>query len=146
LKYDVISSEVIGENGQTDWIVYRYADVLTLLAEAIVRKGNAVTDEATGLLNRVRTRAGLPAYNSTDFSSARDFLDKLLMERGHELYFEGCRRQDLIRDGSYVDKMNEKRADFGWATPVVTNDRILLPLQESAIIEGKGVVKQNPGY
>jgi hypothetical protein len=146
LKYDVISSEVIGENGQTDWIVYRYADALTLLAEAIVRKGNAVTGEAVGLLNRVRTRAGLKAYSETDFANARDFLDKLLMERAHELYFEGCRRQDLIRDGSYVEKMNEKRADFGWATPIVTNDKILFPLQESAIIEGQGIVKQNPGY
>jgi hypothetical protein len=146
LKYDLASSNVVGDEGQTDWIVYRYADVLTLLAEAIVRKGNTVTDEAVELLNRVRTRAGLQAYNMSDFSSARDFLDKLLMERGHEFYFEGCRRQDLIRDGSYVDKMNEKRADFGWATPVVTNDRILFPLQESAIIEGQGIVKQNPGY
>jgi hypothetical protein len=146
LKYDVVSSDVIGENGQTDWIVYRYADVLTLLAEAIVRKDNAITGEAVGLLNQVRTRAGLKAYSESDFASSRDFLDKLLMERGHEFYFEGCRRQDLIRDGSYVDKMNEKRADFGWATPEVTNDQILFPLQESAIIEGQGIVKQNPGY
>jgi hypothetical protein len=146
LKYDVVSANVVGENSQIDWIVYRYADALTLLAEAVVRKGNVVTDEAVSLLNRVRTRAGLNAYSESDFSSPRDFLDKLLMERGHELYFEGCRRQDLIRDGSYVDKMNEKRADFGWATPMVTNDRILFPLEESAIIEGQGIVKQNPGY
>jgi hypothetical protein len=146
LKYDVVSSNLVGDKGQTDWIVYRYADALTLLAEAIVRKSNAVTGEAIGLLNRVRTRAGLNAYTENSFSGPRDFLDKLLMERGHELYFEGCRRQDLIRDGSYVSKMNEKRADFGWATPVVTNDRILFPLQESAIIEGQGKVKQNPGY
>jgi hypothetical protein len=146
LKYDVASADMVGENSQIDWIVYRYADAITLLAEAIVRKGNTVTDEAVDLLNRVRTRAGLTAYKKTDFSNSRDFLDKLLMERGHEFYFEGCRRQDLIRDGSYVDRMNEKRADFGWATPVVTNDRILFPLQESAIIEGQGIVTQNPGY
>ncbi|MDR0386333.1 MAG: RagB/SusD family nutrient uptake outer membrane protein, partial [Prevotellaceae bacterium] len=145
-KYNVASANLVGENSQIDWIVYRYADAITLLAEAIVRKGNVVTDEAIGLLNRVRTRAGLDAYRSTDFTSPRDFLDKLLEERGHELYFEGCRRQDLIRDGSYVSKMNEKRADFGWATPVVTNERILFPLDESAIIEGQGIVKQNPGY
>jgi hypothetical protein len=146
LKYDVRSADIVGENSQIDWIVYRYADVITLLAEAIVRKGNTVTGEAVELLNRVRTRAGLTAYKESDFSDSRDFLDKLLLERGHELYFEGCRRQDLIRDGSYVARMNEKRADFGWATPVVTNDRILLPLQESAIIEGQGIVQQNPGY
>ncbi|MDR1341142.1 MAG: RagB/SusD family nutrient uptake outer membrane protein [Prevotellaceae bacterium] len=146
MKYDVATANLVGENCQIDWIVYRYADVITLLAEAIVRKGNTVTGEAVSLLNRVRTRAGLNAYAENSFSGARDFLNKLLDERGHEFYFEGCRRQDLIRDGSYVAKMNEKRTDLGWATPVVTNDRILFPLQESAIIEGKGIVKQNPGY
>jgi hypothetical protein len=146
LKYDLASSNIVGDNGQTDWIVYRYADVITLLAEAIVRKGNAVTSEAVELLNRVRTRAGLKAYTMQDFASPRDFLDKLLTERGHEFYFEGCRRQDLIRDGSYVDRMNEKRADFGWATPVVTEHKILFPLEETVIIEGQGIVKQNPGY
>ena len=35
--------DATGEESQVDWIVYRYADVLTLLAEAIVREGNTVT-------------------------------------------------------------------------------------------------------
>ena len=35
----------------------RYADVLTLTAEAIVRNKNAVTQEAVDLLNEVRTRS-----------------------------------------------------------------------------------------
>jgi hypothetical protein len=146
VKYDAASANIIGENSQIDWIIYRFADAITLLAEAIVRDGNKVTTEAIDLLNRVRTRAGLKAYNEKDFANVQDFLDKLLMERGHELYFEGCRRQDLIRHGVYIAKMNEKRADFGWATPEVTADRILFPLEESAIIEGQGIVKQNPGY
>ena len=76
----------------------RYADVLTLYAEAIVRNGNAITEEALGYLNQVRTRAGLEAYKMNDFTGPRDFLDKLLMERAHEFVFEGVRRQDLIRD------------------------------------------------
>jgi hypothetical protein len=81
---------------------------LTLLSEAIVRQGNAVTSETIGLLNRVRTRAGLTAYTASDFTGPRDFLDKLLMERAHELWYEGCRRQDLIRDGSYIQTMQKK--------------------------------------
>ncbi|MDR3366115.1 MAG: RagB/SusD family nutrient uptake outer membrane protein [Prevotellaceae bacterium] len=145
LKYDVASANFIGENDQTDWIVYRYADVITLLAEAIVRSGNAVTGEAIELLNKVRTRAGLTAYTSGDFTDARDFLDKLLMERAHELYYEGCRRQDLIRDGSWVEKIKEKCQDLGIQT-LVNESRILFPIEEKFIIEGKGIVKQNPGY
>jgi hypothetical protein len=135
----------VADHCQTDWIVYRYADALTLLSEAIVRNGNTVTSEAIDLLNRVRTRAGLPAYSGSDFANARDFLDKLLMERAHELYYEGSRRQDLIRDGSYVEKMNKKCAAFG-QQPLVTEKHHLFPIKESAIIEGQTIVKQNPGY
>ncbi|MDR1455164.1 MAG: RagB/SusD family nutrient uptake outer membrane protein, partial [Tannerella sp.] len=92
-KYE-IDATTTGIGNQIDFIVYRYADALTLLSEAIVRKGNAVTQEAVDLLNMVRTRAGLQAYTLNSFSDTRDFLDKLLLERGHELYWEGCRRQD----------------------------------------------------
>ena len=88
-----------GEESQIDWIVYRYADVLTLLSEAIVRQGNAVTQEAVDLLNMVHERAGLKGYEMKDFSDANSFLDIVLEERGHELWFEGARRSDLIRYG-----------------------------------------------
>jgi hypothetical protein len=143
LKYAL--EQNVADHCQTDWIVYRYADALTLLAEAIVRAGNVVTPEAVDLLNRVRTRAGLPAYTVNDFAGDRDFLDKLLLERGHEFFFEGSRRQDLIRDGSYIEKMNAKCVAFG-QKPLVTEKHILFPLKESAINEGKGIVKQNPEY
>ena len=143
LKYKIEPN--VGDACQTDWIVYRYADVLTLLAEAIVRKDNVVTDEAIDLLNQVRTRAGLPAYTAASFSSARDFLDKLLMERAFEFYYEGCRRMDLIRDGSYVAVMTQKCNDFG--EPVVVNENFhLFPLPESIIVEGQGLITQNSGF
>ena len=144
LKYKIESNNA-GNQCQTDWIVYRYADVLTLLAEAIVREGNTVTTEAINLLNQVRTRAGLIAYTASSFSSARDFLDKLLIERAHEFYFEGCRRQDLIRDGSYVATMKQKCTDYGQVS-IVNENYHRFPIPESAIIAGQGIIKQNPGY
>ena len=144
LKYKIESNNA-GNQCQTDWIVYRYADVLTLLAEAIVREGNTVTTEAINLLNQVRTRAGLTAYTASSFSSARDFLDKLLIERAHEFYFEGCRRQDLIRDGSYVATMKQKCTDYGQVS-IVNENYHRFPIPESAIIAGQGIIKQNPGY
>lgn len=143
LKYKIEPN--VGDHCQTDWIVYRYADVLTLLAEAIVRKDNSITTEAIGLLNQVRTRAGLPAYTAASFSGARDFLDKLLMERAHEFYFEGCRRQDLVRDGSYVEAMIAKCKAFG-EIPVANENYNLFPIPEKSVIEGQGIVKQNPGF
>jgi hypothetical protein len=144
VKYE-IDRTTTGEDSQIDYIIYRYADALTLLSEAIVRKDNAVTQEAVDLLNSVRTRAGLPAYTLADFSGVRDFLDKLLMERAHEFYWEGCRRQDLIRDGSWVEAMKNKSRVMGQTT-LVNENYVRFPLPQSVIDEGKGLILQNPGY
>jgi hypothetical protein len=143
LKYAL--EPVNGDACDIDFMVYRYADVLTLLSEAIVRQGNAVTTEAIGLLNQVRTRAKLTAYTQGDFTGPRDFLDKLLMERAHEFWYEGCRRQDLIRDGSYIQTMQKKCLAYGEPF-IATEDYIRFPIQESIIIAGQGIVEQNKGY
>ena len=130
-----------GEESQVDWIVYRYADVLTLLSEAIVRQNNAVTEEALDLLNQVRTRAGIPAYTLSDIKDVQDFLDKVLEERGHELWFEGARRTALIRHGKYIEYARKYR------NSVTAQDYMnLMPLPQSVINESKGQVIQNPGY
>ncbi len=128
------------EYSDVDWIVYRYADVLTLLAEAIVREGNSVTQEALDLLNGVRERAGLDGYEMADVNGVEDFLEKVLLERGHELWFEGCRRSDLIRHGKYVEIMRAKGSRTAAAHFNV------MPLPQKAINAGKGVVLQNPQY
>lgn len=129
-----------GEGSEVDWVVYRYADVMLLMAEALVREGNAVTSEAAGLFSDVRERAGLNRYAVGDFSGVQDFLDKILLERGHELWFEGCRRSDLIRHGKYVEKAKEKGS-------VTAADHFnVMPLPQSAITNGKGIVTQNPVY
>ncbi len=44
VKYKI--EGVIGELCEIDMPIYRYADVLTLLSEAIVRNGNSITQEA----------------------------------------------------------------------------------------------------
>ena len=132
----------IGEGSQIDWIVFRYADALTLLAEAIVRNEKAVTQEAVDLLNQVRTRS-LPGkgYSIADFADVKAFLDAVLLERGHELWFEGTRREDLIRHGVYIEYM-KKYKDSKTAAPHM----VLWPLPQDVINEGGGLVHQNPGY
>lgn len=145
-KYDCKDfAGTLGEDSETDYIVYRYADVLTLLSEAIVRNGEVVTQEAVDLLNSVRTRAGLKAYSISDFSGVRDFLDKLLLERSHELFFEGCRRQDLIRDDSFISAIKKKAERAGQKT-FVNENYYRIPLPQWVINEGKGKITQNPGY
>lgn len=144
LKYE-IDPNTTGEDSEIDYIIYRYADAITLLAEAIVRNRGAVTQEAVDLLNKVRTRAGLNAYSISDFADSRLFIDRLLMERAHELYYEGCRRQDLIRDGSYVKAIKAK-CEYAGQTTLVNEYFHRIPLPQWVIDEGKGKIIQNPGY
>ncbi len=75
----------VGKSSEIDFIVYRFADVLTLLSEAVVRNSD-VTQEAIDLSNKVRIRAGLQGYVMSDISGTQEFIDKVLLERGHELY------------------------------------------------------------
>lgn len=130
-----------GETSQVDWIVYRYADVLTTLSEAIVRKNNSVTNEAVELLNMIRKRAGISLYTLEDFTDVEDFLDKILLNRGQELWFEGHRRSDLIRHGKFVEYARVYKN-----STTVQEYMMLMPIPQSAIDESKGAVIQNPGY
>ena len=131
----------VGEESQVDWVVYRYADVLTLLAEAIVRQNESVTQEAVDLLNKTRKRAGIKEYTLSDFTNTEEFYEKVLLERGHELWFEGHRRSDLIRHGKYIEYSRKYKGS------TTTQDHfVIMPLPQSAIDEGKGKVIQNPGY
>lgn len=133
--------EDIGSGSSIDYIVLRYADVLTLQAEALARNANSVTQEAVDLLNMVRNRAKIPLYKVGDFGSLESFLDAVLTERGHELYFEGWRRSDLIRHGKFIDyaKLYKKSRT---AAP----HHVLFPLPQEIINEGRGLVVQNDGY
>lgn len=130
-----------GAGSQVDWVVYRYADVLTALSEVLVRKNNAITQEAIDLLNTIRNRAGIKPYAMASFTGVQDFLDKVLLNRGQEFWFEGLRRTDLIRHGKYIEYARKYKGSE------TTKDAfVLMPLPQSAINEGKGIVVQNPGY
>ena len=125
-----------GDAQPVDVVVYRYADVLLSLAEAINEQGGP-TAEAYSLVNQVRARAGV-----SDFSgmSQAQFRQALLDERGRELYGEGVRRQDLIRNGTYIS---------GAVARGKTNAQthmVLYPIPRAVITQSRGVIAQNQGY
>ena len=89
-----------------DIALARWADVLLMYAEADVRSSNTVSQNAINAVNLVRNRAGIGNLTVDKTASVSAFLDALLEERGHELWFEGCRKIDLIRFGKYYTVMN----------------------------------------
>jgi len=64
-------------------------------------------------------------------------LDDILDERGYELYWEGFRRQDLIRFDKFTEAWQEK--------PVTDASKALFPLPTSAVDVNENLT-QNPGY
>ncbi len=80
-----------------DLIIYRYADVLLLRAEA----KNALGQDPTPELNMVRNRAGLDNYSGPMDQESLDAA--ILKERMFELAHEGKRWWDLVRFGKAFD-------------------------------------------
>ena len=64
-------------------------------------------------------------------------LNDILKERGFELYWEGFRRQDLIRFGRFTDTWQEK--------PVTDARKALFPIPTSAL-DVNANLKQNSSY
>ncbi|MRS64383.1 RagB/SusD family nutrient uptake outer membrane protein [Larkinella terrae] len=81
-------------NTGQNWPVYRYAEVLLFLAEALNEQGK--TADAATYLNQVRARAGLAATTATSQATMREAIFK---ERRVELAFENKRWFDLTRTG-----------------------------------------------
>ncbi len=106
-KFKNVTSE--GELGSdieypdTDFPMFRYADVLLSAAEAILRSGGNRAD-ALDYVNQVRARAfGAPGTAAGNISDSQLDLDFILDERARELYWECHRRTDLVRFGQFSD-------------------------------------------
>src|SRR5690625_335870 len=135
-KWEINYSSTVGN----DYVVIRYADILLLKAEALMRKnsGNAIQD-AVELVNNVRERA---FENSAmhEYTTSTLTLDELLDERSRELYFEGVRRNDLVRFDQWV------RGEWEWADRSNEGDyRNVFPIPQHHINVNPNL-EQNPGY
>lgn len=90
----------------TDIPLARWADVLLMYAEAEVRKtGTVPSVAAINAVNQVRKRAGLSDLPSVTTNTKDAFLNAILIERGHEFFYEGNRKIDLIRFNKYAQEM-----------------------------------------
>jgi hypothetical protein len=129
----------------TDFPLFRLADVYLMYAEAVVRggtEGDAAT--AVSLVNELRERA----YGNVDgnISSTDLTLQFILDERARELYWEAQRRTDLIRFGQFTgdtylwEWKGQSKLGAG-----VDEHYDLFPLPASDLVINTNLV-QNPGY
>jgi hypothetical protein len=154
---------VLALQGENDWPVIRYADVLLLHAEILAQSSNP--DDARAEVNRIRLRAGVKPY--IHFDSKIEALDSVYQERRIELAFENHRWFDLLRMGKAYDDPNKaltilKTAIFttDWLNLYALFNKIAPPVESSFIIErlflpipqqeidtnNELVIPQNPGY
>ncbi len=122
----------IAHHADSDFPVYRYADVLLMKAEARMRQnGGTADDVALECVNKVHRRAGLSNYTAAQLT-----LKELLAERGRE--WEGHRRDDQIRFGTYGGTWEFKSAS--------DKNHELFPIPNWVRDGAPGVYTQNPGY
>ena len=113
-----------------DIVIFRYADVLLMKAEALVRNG----EDGTTLVNAVRARAGAKPLEKVT-------LEDILRERMIEFAWEGLRRQDLVRFGRFTRSWSSRPAlpgESGGYTTVFPIPADVLALNPK--------LSQNPGY
>lgn len=140
---------------ENDFVLFRYADVLLMKKEALLRGGQ---DDAPGIedasINDMKKRvfayspdpvaAFDAAYPDAFTALSADLQGGILAERGRELSWENARRRDLIRFGQfekiqYVKNTAETRRWFPIPYSVL----------QKAVVNpetGKKLWTQNPGY
>lgn len=153
----------LANDGESDWPVLRYADILLMMAEA---KG--YTQDGIDMINSVRPRAGLSNYSFATLTSQALFENALSQERRVEFAFENQRWFDLVRFGTtlstinaiqrirdhYANEYASHYSTYLAPTPTlaqlqgyITTEKLLLPIPQREIDTNSQLdIQQNPGY
>ena len=126
------SNNVNDDQSGNDYIFLRYADVLLMKAEAIFRGGSdPLAQTPAVILNSIRVPRGATPIVTVDAKA-------ILAERGRELYYEGWRRNDQIRFGTFNEPVDQRATKTDLS-------KTLYPIPQRAVDTNPNLV-QNPGY
>lgn len=120
-------------DSDANFIVFRYADVLLMLAEAVGESA-----QGWGYINQVRQRAGLTVAAETLPGTYNQIL---LLERRREFVGENKRWPDLKRFGVAQSVMANFLSNVGKAESSI---RLLYPIPQRELDSAPGQLTQNP--
>ena len=125
-----------------DFPLFRLGEMYLIYIEAAKRGGGGSEGQALDYFNTLRMRAyGDNTGNVTTFT-----LDDVLQERQRELYWECCRRTDLIRYNYYTSGSYLWPWKAGQATGSGADKHYeLFPIPASDVQVNTNLI-QNPGY
>lgn len=143
-----LSPVSIEDDGDKDWPVIRFADVILLYAE-VVNELDGVT-AALPLINETRVRAGLAELKESSIQNKYAMRIAIEKERRLELAYENQRWFDLVRTDRALDVINtqyETEDYYQGLTNVgpLTENTILLPIPQQEIDINQNI-SQNAGY
>ncbi len=153
----------VNDDTENDWPVLRFADVLTMLAEA-----QGYNQSSLDLINATRPRAGLANFTMATITNVAQFEKALSDERRLEFAFENQRWFDLVRFNTTLTTITAEQTmkdhfakEYAkhysqYTAPAltlaqlqanVTRDHLLLPIPQREIDTNTSlVIPQNPGY
>jgi len=150
-----ISRGMSTSQGETDFGILRYADILLMYAELKFKKGDL--EGASDLMRQIRRRASNnddPTLTKlTTAYTKSDFMQELMDERARELCGEGWRRFDLIRtnklEATVLSLKPSGSASNTTYVPLMKANfqpyKIWYPVPQREIDLNKNLI-QNPGY
>lgn len=153
---DLLYQGLVLNDGDRNTKILRFADILLIYAEALNEVNSAPTAAAFGAVNEIRARAGLANLNT---SLDKDgFRNAVYLERRFELFAEGHRWFDLVRQGRFVSTMqNFSNTMQDFPNPATTSTfvieknikpyHVLFPLPQNQLnLLNLEEDIQNPGY
>jgi hypothetical protein len=120
--------------------IFRYADVLLMMAEADLSGASGGSGEALTLVNQLHTARGAAPLAAISLVNTSNLYDgtTILEERQKELWWESWRRQDMIRLGVFLAAWDLKPAD-------ANKTYLKFPIPVAQLVANPNL-KQNPGY
>ncbi|MBW7674048.1 RagB/SusD family nutrient uptake outer membrane protein [Chryseobacterium chendengshani] len=137
-----------GTFADADFALFRMGDAYLMYAELAIVNGKGSTATALGYINALRTRGGVANITMSDINALTTTDAKemfILNERAKELYWEGTRRQDLIRLNHYVSGYTWQWKGGIQNGSSIASTRVLFPIPNKYLNINSNLT-QNPGY